>query len=479
MNPVEWLIVQALTSFASPEAVNAFLREPRHTALLVGALIALCGGLLGAFLLLRNLSLTSDAISHTVLLGIVVAFLFMTGVLGMEADLSSPLLIVGATLSGVATVLLTEFIHRSGLVKEDAALGLAFPFLFAISIVLVTRYTDNVHLDTDAVLTGDIGLAWANTNAHCLTTCENITITPEHPQARFKRVCDNCQALGISPRSDQATFSQVCDNCGTYTPSQAYSAGLTDSLPSIVFFPKALGTMSWLTLLCALFVLIFYKELKLATFDSGLAHALGFKPAIIHYALMVMVSLIAVGAFQAVGSILVVAFFVLPAATAYLLTDRLGVMLALSPALGMFSVWAGYDLAGGRVLGMPVFAWNTSISASIVLAMFALFLLAWVLSPRYGVLVTLAKRAERRAHFANQLVLGHIYNHENTDEAEEELRVGTLHEHFRWTRAKTSLVVARLLAQRLVIRTADGAHLALTPQGRESVAAFLRELKVR
>lgn len=472
MNIIEWLIIQVLLPFTTVEALNAFLRDPRHTAMIVGALIALCGALLGTFLLLRKMSLTSDAISHTVLLGIVVAFLIMTGVFGLEADLSSPLLIFGATVSGVATVLLTEFIYRSGLVKQDAALGLAFPFLFAISIILVARYTDSIHLDTDAVLTGEIGLAWADTNTYCLEQCDPITITSEHPKASSNRVCDNCDELGISPRSDQATFTETCANCGTYTPTQAYSAGLLDAPPVVVFFPKAIGIMGVLGVLCVLFVLVFYKELKLSTFDAALAQSLGFKPVLLNYALMVMVSLVAVGAFQAVGSILVIAFFVIPPATAYLLTDRLSRMLFISPLVGVVGALLGYDLARGVVLGIPFFSWNTSVSASIVLAMFALFVLVWVFSPRYGLLSNLVRRAEQRAHFANQLVLGHMYNHEGTPEADVELDYETLHEHFRWTTAKTTLVVARLRAQHLV--TLQNKHLSLTENGRQSVIAFLQ-----
>src|SRR5437763_1378145 len=75
------------------------------------------------------------------------------------------------------------------------------------------------------------------------------------------------------------------------------------------------------------FVVAFYKELKLTTFDATLAAALGFAPAVVHYALMTLVSVTCVAAFDAVGSVLVVALMIVPAATAYLLTDRLWVMI--------------------------------------------------------------------------------------------------------------------------------------------------------
>ena len=139
MMPLERFLIELLLNFVTRDELNAFLRSPQNTATLIGSLIAVSGALLGVFLLLRGLSLTSDAISHTALLGIVVAFLLMTRVFGLEGDTSSPWLILGASLAGVGTVLLTEMLYRSGLVRQDAALGLAFPLLFAIAVILVSR----------------------------------------------------------------------------------------------------------------------------------------------------------------------------------------------------------------------------------------------------------------------------------------------------------------------------------------------------
>ena len=325
-------LVEFLLNFLTREELNAFLRSPQNTAALVGGLIAICGALLGTFLLLRGLSLTSDAISHTVLLGIVVAFLLMTDTFGMEGDTSSPWLILGASLAGVATVALTEMLYRSGLVKQDAALGLAFPLLFAIAVILVSRFVDDVHLDEDAVLVGEIGLAWANTNSHCFDHCESVTITPDHPAAKYARQCVNCRELGISPRDEGAEFRRICSNCGVYSPGQAFGAGLLEREPLLVFFPKSITVMLLMTALTLAFVLLFFKELKLCSFDAGLAQALGFRPGRLNYALMILVSLVAVGAFDAVGSILVIAFFIIPPAAAYLLTDRLVGDAAVEPA---------------------------------------------------------------------------------------------------------------------------------------------------
>ena len=487
MSIFEQLLVQFILNFVSVEQLNAALGDPRTVAIIVGALVSISTACLGVFLILRQMSMTSDAISHTVLLGIVVAFLVMVGPLGMEPDLGSPLLVIGAAAAGVATVVLTELIYRSGLVKQDAALGLAFPFLFALSVLLISRYADQVHLDTDAVLVGEIGVAWANTNSQCLENCDEVVITPDDPRAKVGRVCVNCsRESGINPRSPQAQFEETCANCGTYTAAEAWRERLIPEPPLLVFWPRSFTLMGVITLLNIVFVALFYKELKLSSFDSALAAALGFRPGLLTYLLMMLVSLTAVGAFDAVGSILVVAFFIIPAATLYLLTDRLAVMLIGSPIIGILSAVTGYELARGSFLGFPVSrllagldstiglqgytTWNVSISASMVMMAFFFFLAAWVISPRYGLISTVLRRRAQRQNFANQLVLGHIYNHQNSPEAAQELAVSTLHEHMNWSPGKTRRVLARIRARNLVEISGD--HVYLTERGEHLVTTF-------
>ncbi|MGB1289305.1 MAG: metal ABC transporter permease, partial [Aggregatilineales bacterium] len=352
MMGLERIVIDILLMVISREELNAFLRDPQHTAVIIGTFIAIAGALLGTFLLLRGMALTSDAISHTVLLGIVLAFLIMTTVFNQAPDISSPWLIIGAAAAGVATVILTELIYRSGLVKQDAALGLAFPLLFAISIILVSRYVEDVHLDEDAVMVGEIGVAWADTNSHCLDNCVSVMIAPGDDLAETTQQCTNCRELGISPRDEGAEFREICSNCGTYTPAQAYREGLLEDEPLLVFFPRSITVTAVMTLLTLAFVALFYKEMKLVAFDEALAQALGFRPGVLHYSLMVLVSLVAVGAFEAVGSILVIAFFIIPPAAAYLLTDRLSLMLLFSAIIGSAGAFFGYDLARGNFLGI-------------------------------------------------------------------------------------------------------------------------------
>jgi manganese/zinc/iron transport system permease protein len=490
---IETVVIDALMQFFTREEINSFLRDPRNTATIIGCLIAVSGALLGTFLLLRGMALTSDAISHTVLLGIVVTFMIMTRLLDQEPDLSSPWLIIGAAGAGVATVVLTEMIYRSGLVRQDAALGLAFPLLFAISIIFISRYVDDVHMDEDAVMVGEIGVAWANTNSHCIENCASVAITSDDERANITRQCTNCRKLGISPRDAGAEFIEICTNCREYSPGEAWQAGLLDEAPVLVSWPRSITVTAVMALLTMGFVALFYKELKLASFDAALAKTLGFRPGMLNYALMVLVSLVAVGAFDAVGSILVIAFFIIPPAAAYLLTDRLSVMLVLSAIIGSAGAYLGYDLARGNFLGVvqmnDVLAllnrtlgldlleeWDSSISASMVLMIFFFFVMSWVLSPRYGLLSTLIRRANQRRRFKDQVVLGHIYNHQGQHDQSHELVADTLHTHFKWSPRMMKRVLGRLQARRLI--TIQHNSITLTPRGEQTVQAFKHEALV-
>jgi manganese/zinc/iron transport system permease protein len=471
----EDLLVQGILNLVAREDLNAFLREPRNTATIVGVFIAVSGGILGAFLLLRGMALTSDAISHTVLLGIVVAFIVMTRGFGAPPDLASPWLIIGAAAAGVATVVLTEVIYRSGLLRQDAALGLAFPLLFAVAVILIAGAVEDAHMDEDAVMVGEIGVAWADTNSHCIDNCRRVTITPDDPRAQIARQCTNCRSEGISPRDPGAEFEEICSNCGRYSPAQAWQAGLLEEKPLLVHWPKSITVTFVMAVLTFIFALVFFKEMKLSTFDAALAQALGFRPGLLHYCLMILVSLVAVGAFNAVGSILVIAFFIIPPAAAYLLTDRLPLMLLLSAVIGAAGAYFGYPVARGELFGLTIIeGLNTSISASMVIMMFLLFIASWLLSPRYGLISSTLRHARNRRRFTDLVLLGHIYNHEGTDEADVELHLDTLHRHVQWEEASLRGTIARL-RRNGDLRVASG-MLELTPQGRRRIETFRRSM---
>lgn len=108
--------------------------------------------ILGVFLVLRNLAMLSDAISHSVLLGIVLAFFVVK-------DLSSVYLIISAGLSGVLSCICIEALSKSRRISNDAAVGIVFPLFFSVAVILISKFAKNVHLDTDMVLTGELTLA--------------------------------------------------------------------------------------------------------------------------------------------------------------------------------------------------------------------------------------------------------------------------------------------------------------------------------
>jgi manganese/zinc/iron transport system permease protein len=351
----------------------------------IAAVTAAACALPGVFLVLRRLALMSDAISHAILLGIVIGF-FIT------ENIASPLLVGAAALTGVLTVSLVEVINRTHLVREDAAIGLVFPALFSIGVILISRFAGSVHLDVDAVLLGELAFA------------------------PFNRLVVNGVDLG----------------------------------------PRILWLMSAILLLNAAFIAAFYKELKLTTFDAALAGALGFAPGIVHYAFMTLVSVTAVGAFDAVGSILVVALMIAPPAAAYLLTDRLPRMIGLSVAIGVASSLSGYWMS---------YLFDVSIAGSMATMTGVAFGLVFLLAPERGLLALARRRARQRWEFAQTMLAIHLMNHEDSPDAAEENRESHLHAHLRWEQDFARRVIRRAEGTGWLSRADDDA-LQLTERGR-------------
>jgi manganese/zinc/iron transport system permease protein len=203
------------------------------------------------------------------------------------------------------------------------------------------------------------------------------------------------------------------------------------------------------------FIALFYKELKLATFDGELAAALGFSPVLLHYGLMGLVSVTAVGAFDVVGSILVVALMIAPPSAAYLLTDRLSRMLFYSGGMGALAAVGGYGLA--RAL-------DANIAGSMAAVAGFIFLLAWTFAPQRGLISMAIRRSQQRITFAQTMLTIHLLNHEGTERAAVENRVDHLWEHLRWQPAFAEQVV-RFAERKGMVRRQQG-HLLLTDEGR-------------
>lgn len=371
--------------------IQAFFDNPAAVIVTVGALVGIASSLVGVFLVLRRTAMLSDAISHSVLLGIVVFFFLVE-------DVHSPLLIVGAALAGLLTVALTEVLTRTGLVKEDAAIGLTFPALFALAVLLINLYAENVHIDVHAVLLGEIAFSWLDTWA----------------------------LFGFD-------------------------------------VPKSIVVMGTIALANGLFVALLFKELKLSTFDRGLATALGFAPAVLHYALLAMTSVTAVGAFDAVGAVLVVAFVIVPPSAAYLLTDNLAGMIGLSILIVVASSVLGY--------------WSAiqlDVSISGMMACFTgVFLTASLLAgPRYGLVAQALRHRRLRVEHAERMLVVHLYNHE--DGPNEEASVEALQTHLRWTPAKSAQALDRSVDRELVEQFDDTPNLRLTDKGRALARSIVR-----
>jgi len=299
---------------------------------LMGFLITATCGLIGNYLILRRMALVGDAISHSVLPGLAIAFL-------LAHSLSTLPMFLGALGAGIVTTVMIELIHKKTRVKQDSAIGITFSTLFAIGVILISfGQTDAVHLDAECVLYGEIGfvplvLVQTELGPGALSVVEKI------------------------PGLNSEMFLE--GNLLTIAP------------PSVI-------RMAIVTGMTLLLILVFYKELLVTSFDSGLSSSLGINSTVVHYALMGMLSVIIVSAFEAVGAILVIAMLILPGATASLLAYR------LPPMFGITVIHAALSALGGIHLATWL---KCSEAGAMVVAGSVLFVLAWVFSPSQGLLL--------------------------------------------------------------------------------------------
>lgn len=244
--------------------------------IVTAGLVAINAALLGCFLLLRKMSMVGDAISHAVLPGIVAAYYF-------SGDKTSVLLLIGATLTGVLTSYIINFLSKKARIQGDASIGITYTLLFAIGMIMISSWLKgNVDIDMECVLYGDVALI-------------NLD----------KVIIDGNLYLG--PR---AFYVEV--------------------VAMVIIVLSLVGG---------------FKGFKLLAFNEDYAQSLGIRTGRWHYFLMTLVSLTTVVAFEVVGAILVVGFLIVPPATAQLLTNRLKNMLIVAALFGMLSAVGGYYLA--------------------------------------------------------------------------------------------------------------------------------------
>lgn len=272
------------------------------TPLLIGICAAVACALPGNFLLLRRQALIGDAISHVVLPGIVVAFL-LTGVI------STWPMMLGAAGAAAVAVILIETIRRLGRIEPGAAMGVVFTTMFAAGVLLLEQTdTSSVHLDVEHALYGNLeSLIWL----------------------------------------DATGWASVLD------PEAL--AGLPPELPRIA-----------VTLLAvALFIRLFWRPLKISTFDEGFARTIGIRTGALGLALVLVAAISAVAAFDAVGSIIVIAMFICPPAAARMMTNRLEAQIGWSVLFAVLSAVIGYVLAGYGPLWL---GWADAVSAAGMIA---------------------------------------------------------------------------------------------------------------
>jgi len=218
------------------------------------------------------------------------------------------------------------------------------------------------------------------------------------------------------------------------------------------FGPKSLWIIGIILSITIGLLLAFFKELKISTFDVGLAASLGFSPTIIHYGLMTVASVTTVGAFDAVGAILVVALMIAPAASAYLLTTDLKYMLGLAITFGVFGAISGYWLAHWL---------DASIAGSITTMLGLLFLCVYLFAPSKGLIAVMYREKQQRTEVSLLTFLLHLKNHSEV----RERHVNHLQEHINWQRVRAKTVLELALKNNMII--IDDKVVSLTQKGDE------------
>lgn len=309
-------------------------------------------------------------------------------------------MLLGAGAVGMVTAVASRWLQRATRLPEDATLGVVFSSMFALGVVLVSWAASRVDLDPGCVLYGLI---------------EFVAISSDRVGGGW---------MGVEMPRQTATLAVAC--------------GVN-----------------------LLLVVVFFKELRLVCFDEGLARALlGVGAGWLSYGLLGMVAATTVVSFEAVGSILVVTMLVAPAATAQLLTDRLGRMVWWAAGLGVSASVLGH---------LGAIAWNTSTAGMISVVAGLQFVLAVFLAPRYGVLSKQWAGLMLRLRIAGEDVLGALYRRqEGRADGASELPTGLLARVARWRLARAGLIASG--------RASGGAPggWSLTSRGVEAGRALVR-----
>ena len=363
-------------------------RDPALRYALIGSiLLGVNCGLLGGFLVVRKMALVGDALSHAVLPGVAMGFLW-----NMSKD---PVAIfIGATIAGLLGAVAVNLIKETTLLKEDTALGLVLAAFFAVGMVLITMI----------------------------------------------------QQLGTGNKGglDKFLFGQ------------AAAISLAD-----------VKLMSVVTGLSVTTFVVFYKGFLVTSFDAGFARATGFPVQVFHYVLMLLLAFSVVISLQAVGVVLVSAMLITPAAAAYMLTDRMHRLLLLAAAFGVFAGACGAFFSFLRP--------NLPTGPFMVLGASAVFVTAFLLGPKHGVVVRWWMQRSRAHRTKRENTLKSIFHVlEARDFHGEGVTLKELAERRRETIEEARAQAEKLRAHGQATMNDDGQTLYLTPDGMQRAMAIVR-----
>lgn len=233
--------------------------------------------------------------------------------------------------------------------------------------------------------------------------------------------------------------------------------------------PRVVVTLGTVAIVNALFVLVMYKEWKISSFDPGTSTTMGFSAKWLHYVLMVLVAITAVASFEAVGNILVVAMFVVPPATAFLLTNRLAPMIVISGLLAVGAAITGHLSA---MIVPRIFGFSSTLTSGMMAVTTGLFfVVALLISPRQGVLVKSVRRQLLSVRILADDVVAYLFRLDERSETRTASRA-ELKSNLLTSGLPLSIALRSLLRSGHLEASADQYH--LTTEGEARARGLVR-----
>ncbi len=242
---------------------------PDELQILVLSLIALSSAIVGVFLIHRKMTMLANALSHTVIFGIVLTYLILRKSFELiDPTLNFKVMFLASLVTGVLTALLSQLISKIGNLQKDASIGLVFTTFFALGILLITLFSKNSHIGIDMIM--------GNVDA-----------------LHYKDLTSIFYMLGCN----------------------------------------------------LLIILLFMRGLKISTFDPIFSKLGGFSPTLFNYLIVLQLSLTAIGAFRAIGVVLVLSFFIVPPLAAHLYATSIEKQILIASFIGVISSYLGVALS--------------------------------------------------------------------------------------------------------------------------------------